>query len=133
MKEENKNNDKKLNYKATFKQTLNMDNNNKINESTKDQKMNKTLTQNLKHDLSIGNISADLSNIIYLKNNINVPLIEISKDKTDKYFNDKRISKIKLFNKFKDEKKLKKTEVPKEKIKIIIKSVFLKILRQKEK
>ena len=113
MKEENKNNDKKLNYKATFKQTLNMDNNNKINESTKDQKMNKTLTQNLKHDLSIGNISADLSNIIYLKNNINVPLIEISKDKTDKYFNDKRISKIKLFNKFKDEKKLKKTEVPK--------------------
>ena len=114
FKEGNKNDDKKLNFKSTFKQTENFDNNNnKLNENQKDQKMNKTLTQNQKDDLNIGNISADLTNIINLKNNINAQLIEISKDKTDKYFNDKRISKIKLFIKFKDEKKMKKTDMPK--------------------
>ena len=45
-----------------------------------------------------------------MKNNINAPLIEIAKNKTDKYFYDKRNNKIKSFEKFKDEKKLKKTE-----------------------
>ena len=116
-KDENKNDNKKLNYNATLKQTMNIDNNNgtnkKINESTKDQKINKTLTQNIKNDLSIGNISADLSNILYLKNNIKAPLIEIAKDKTDKYFYDKRNNKIKSFEKFKDEKKIKKPETTK--------------------
>ena len=100
-----------------LKQTMNIDNNNgtnnKIKESTKDQKINKTLTQNIKNDLSIGNISADLSNILYLKNNINAPLIEIVKNKTDKYFYDKRNNKIKSFEKFKDEKKIKKPETTK--------------------
>ena len=58
--------------------------------------------------------------IIRIIININAPLIEIAKDKTDKYFYDKRNNKIKSFEKFKEEKKEvkkeeKKEEVPKEK------------------
>ena len=57
--------------------------------------------------LNQANISADLDNIIKLINNIDPPLVEISKDKIDKYYNDKRTSKIKIFEKFKEEQNKK--------------------------
>ena len=101
-KEKNKNENKNLNYKYTIKNNSNV-NNNKDNDSHLEQKS----IQNVSKILNQANISADLDNIIKLINNIDPPLVEISKDKIDKYYNDKRTSKIKIFEKFKEEQNKK--------------------------
>ena len=117
IKEENKNDDKKLNYKVTFKNLLKLNTfNNKESDSIDEPKENKNITNNLTKNIIQGNVSADLSHIIDLKNNIDQGVIELSKDKTDQYFNDKRINQIKLFEKFKEEKKLKTKSAKKENI-----------------
>ena len=108
IKEENKNEDKKINYKFTFKNLLRLNTLvHKDSESADEQKENKIVENNLTKNLIKGNISADLKNINNLKNEIDIGVIELAKDKTDKYFNEKRISQIKLFEKFKAERKLK--------------------------
>ena len=100
---DDKNGDKKLNYKLTIK-------NNKDNEGEDDGKVNKNSTQNLKNNLSQINNSIDLTNIIKLVDQMDEGSIQFSLKHTLNYFKEIKIGKIFSYEKLKAEQKSKKAD-----------------------